>query len=78
MYEAKFDLTFCRLHCEDQLKLQYNFFGGIFVTPFLVETFKFIGCANNTTTDVILCNEVYQIAYFATYNDVKHMKLHLD
>ena len=45
------------LHWEGQLKWLYNFFGRIYVTPFLVQISNFIGYANNTTTDVILYNE---------------------
>ena len=38
-----------------------DFFGGIFVTSFLVEIFNFIRYANNTTTDVILYNECLRL-----------------
>ena len=69
--ETKFGLTFCRLHFKDHLRLQYNFFGRIFVTLFLVEIFNFIRCKNSTTTDVMLYNDVYEIAYFITYNKCK-------
>ena len=52
------------------LKSQYDF-DRIFMTVFLVERFSFIGYTNNTTSDVILYNEGYEIAYFLTYDHVK-------
>ena len=57
VYETKFCPTFCWLYWEDRIKLQYNFFGRIFVTPFLVKIVNFIGYANNATTDVIVYDE---------------------
>ena len=48
-YEAKFYPTFYELLWKDHLKYII-----IFVTPFLVEIFNFIGYPNNATTDVIL------------------------
>ena len=54
------------LHWEDELKLLYNFFGRIDVTPFLGEIFGFIGYANNTTTDVILYYEYLSDCLFCS------------
>ena len=55
---GKFCLAFPWLHCKDHLKLQYNFFGRVFVTVFLVEIFNLDGYTNNhTTCDITLHND---------------------
>ena len=59
-YETKFCPVFSWLHCKGHLKSQYNFFCRIFVTPFLVEIFRFIAYANNTTCDVTLHNDFWK------------------
>ena len=38
----------------------------VFVTLFLFEMFNLLGYANNTNTDVILYNDVFEIDHFVT------------
>ena len=78
VYETKFCSTFCWLHCENQLKWQYNFFGRIFVTPLLVDVFNFIEYAKTQLLTSYCIMSVHEIAYFVTYNNVKQLKLHFD
>ena len=60
---SAYETKFCPVFCKNNLNSQYNFFGGIFMTPFLVEIFNFIGYTNNTTCNITLHNDLKSFIY---------------
>ena len=63
------------LDWEDCLKWQHDFLVKFFITFFLVETFKFIWCTNNTPSNSILNN--YMILPISQwFYNIKYSRVH--
>ena len=72
-YETRYSPTILWLYWEDHLKWQYNFFGRIFATVLLVETFNFTWYENNFTRNVTLYNDFsIRFIHFKSFQNIAY------